>query len=50
MASDQVRKTYIAGTATHRSEFRGLTRINSVDTGVATLNTLTASDGIVAFE
>ena len=50
MASDQVRKTYIAGTATHRSEFRGLVRINSVDTGVATLNTLTASDGIVAFE
>tara|TARA_S200000501_G_scaffold358817_1_gene383990 strand:+ start:12863 stop:15358 length:2496 start_codon:yes stop_codon:yes gene_type:complete len=50
MASDKVRKTYIAGTATHRSEFRGLTRINSVDTGVATLNTLTASDGIVAFE
>ena len=50
MAADQVRKTYIAGTSTHRSEFRGLVRINSVDTGVATLNTLTASDGIVAFE
>ena len=50
MASDKVRKTYIAGTSTHRSEFRGLVRINSVDTGVATLNTLTASDGIVAFE
>jgi hypothetical protein len=50
MGSDQVRKTYIAGTSTHRSEFRGLVRINSVDTGVSTLNTLTASDGIVAFE
>ena len=50
MGSDKVRKTYLAGTSTHRSEFRGLVRINSVDTGVATLNTLTASDGIVAFE
>ena len=50
MASDKVRKTYIAGTSTHRSEFRGLVRINSTDTGVQTLNTLTASDGIVAFE
>ena len=50
MGSDKVRKTYLAGTGTHRSEFRGLVRINSVDTGVSTLNTLTASDGIVAFE
>ena len=50
MGSDKVRKTYLAGTSTHRSEFRGLVRINSVDTGVQTLNTLTASDGIVAFE
>ena len=50
MGSDKVRKTYLAGTATHRSEFRGLVRINSDDTGVSTLNTLTASDGIVAFE
>ena len=50
MTADKVRKTYLAGTSTHRSEFRGLVRINSVDTGVSTLNTLTASDGIVAFE
>ena len=50
MATDKVRKTYIAGTSTHRSEFRGLVRINSADTGVSTINTLTASDGIVAFE
>ncbi len=47
---DQVRNTLIVGNTSHRSEFQGLVRINSKTPGVATLNTLSASDGIVAYE
>ena len=47
---DQVRNTLIVGTTSHRSEFQGLVRINSKTPGVATLNTLSACDGKVAYE